>query len=68
MLYTLDLLVSQLSEKKRGWYRNVAYLSMKTSSFRHSSESWNPDPDPVRPKAATNQELDSSFRWNDKEK
>jgi 6-phosphogluconate dehydrogenase len=33
---------------------------------RHSSEGWNPDPDLVRPKAATIQELDSGFRRNDK--
>jgi hypothetical protein len=40
----------------------------KTKRFvflRHTSESWYPDPDSVRPKAAANQKLDSSFRWND---
>jgi hypothetical protein len=36
--------------------------------FRHASESWHPDPDSVRAEAAANQELDSSFRWNDEEK
>jgi hypothetical protein len=49
-----------------GW--NGIYLSVKTSSFRHASEGWHPDPDSVRPEAAANQELDSSFRWNDDEK